>query len=116
MAVAAGSVVDGAAFCNASNSSSSGGPAAAGSSSNNSSTSLSYASWTEFCERHARAAASDFAKSCVHYVNKNLPETVRTTISHRDFMLKFIQCFSENFESEFSRRKMHHKVCVNFII
>lgn len=105
MAVA-GSVVDGesAAFCNAASNSSSGGGLG---STNNSSTS-------EFCERHARAAASDFAKSCVHYVNKNLPENVRTTISHRDFMLKFIQCFSENFESEFSRRS-HHKVCEFYV-
>lgn len=67
-------------------------------------------SWTEFCERHARAAASDFAKSCVHYINKNLPENVRTTVSHRDFMIKFIECFSEHFDTEFSRRRVHHKV------
>lgn len=63
------------------------------------------------CERHSRAAASDFAKSCVHYVNTNLPENVRATVSHRDFMRKFIECFSEHFETEFSRRRIHHKVC-----
>lgn len=62
------------------------------------------------CERHARAVASDFAKSCVHYVNTNLPENVRATVSHRDFMKKFIECFSDNFETEFSRRRIHHKV------
>ena len=65
--------------------------------------------WTEFCERHARAAASDFAKSCVHYINKNLPENVRTSVSHKDFMMKYIECFSGNFNSEFSRRR-HQKV------
>lgn len=61
------------------------------------------------CERHARAAASDFAKSCVHYVNTNLPENVRATVSHSDFMKKFIDCFSEHFETEFSRRRSHQK-------
>lgn len=66
--------------------------------------------WAEFCERHARAAASDFAKSCVHYINKNLPENVRSTVSHRDFMSKFIECFSDHFDSEFSRRRSYSKV------
>lgn len=69
-----------------------------------------YTGWTEFCERHARAAASDFAKSCVHYINKNLPENVRATVSHRDFMMKYIECFSGHFNTEFSRRRVHHKV------
>lgn len=68
--------------------------------------------WAEFCERHARAAASDFAKSCVHYINKNLPENVRTTVSHREFMVKFIDCFSDHFDSEFSRRRSYSKVSV----
>ncbi|XP_055694871.1 SH2B adapter protein 2 isoform X2 [Lutzomyia longipalpis] len=65
--------------------------------------------WTEFCERHARAAASDFAKSCVHYMVNNLPEAARTTVSHRDFMRKFIECFSDHFDTEFNRRRVHHK-------
>lgn len=66
-----------------------------------------YTGWTEFCERHARASASDFAKSCIHYVNKNLPENVRATVSHRDFMMKFIECFSDHFDTEISRRRVH---------
>lgn len=66
--------------------------------------------WSEFCERHARAAASDFAKSCVHYINKNLPENVRATVSHREFMVKFVECFSDHFDSEFSRRRSYSKV------
>lgn len=66
------------------------------------------------CERHARASASDFAKSCVHYVNTNLPENIRSTVSHRDFMKKFIECFSDHFETEFSRRRIHHKVSLHF--
>ncbi|GAB0091655.1 SH2B adapter protein [Sergentomyia squamirostris] len=65
--------------------------------------------WTEFCERHARAAASDFAKSCVHFMGSNMPEATRGTISHRDFMRKFIECFSDHFDTEFNRRRVHHK-------
>lgn len=65
--------------------------------------------WQEFCERHARAAASDFAKSCIHYINTNLPENIRQQVSHRDFMRKFVDSFSEHFETEFFRRKAHHK-------
>lgn len=76
----------------------------------------SYMGWSEFCERHARAAAADFAKSCVHYINKNLPENVRTTVSQRDFMMKFVECFSEHFDTEFSRRRGAHQVKVSFII
>lgn len=76
-------------------------------SSSTSANSTGYTGWTEFCERHARASASDFAKSCIHYVNKNLPENVRATVSHRDFMMKFIECFSDHFDTEFSRRRVH---------
>lgn len=75
-------------------------------SSSTSTNSTGYTGWTEFCERHARASASDFAKSCIHYVNKNLPENVRATVSHRDFMMKFIECFSDHFDTEFSRRRV----------
>lgn len=61
--------------------------------------------WSEFCERHARAAATDFAKSCVHYINTNLPGNVQVSASHTDFMKRFIECFSEHFETEFARRR-----------
>lgn len=61
------------------------------------------------CERHARAAASDFAKSCVHYINTNLPGNVQVSASHTDFMKRFIECFSEHFETEFSRRRLSHQ-------
>ncbi|XP_031631928.1 SH2B adapter protein 2 isoform X2 [Contarinia nasturtii] len=65
--------------------------------------------WSEFCERHARAAAADFAKSCVHYINTNLPGNVQISASHTDFMKRFIECFSEHFETEFSRRRLSHQ-------
>lgn len=68
--------------------------------------------WAEFCERHARAASADFARSCVHYVTNNLPESARQTVSHRDFMRRFIECFQEHFEHDFYRRRMQSKVSV----
>lgn len=68
--------------------------------------SLSSTSWAEYCERHARAAASDFARSCAHYIAKNKCDTV----SHRDFMRKFIEIFSDHFDSEYTRRRTQNKV------
>lgn len=65
--------------------------------------------WAEFCERHARAASADFARSCVHYVTNNLPESARQTVSHRDFMRRFIECFQEHFEHDFYRRRIQSK-------
>lgn len=64
--------------------------------------------WEEFCERHARAAATDFAKSCINYINTNLIDDARI-ISHRNFMQKFLDSFGECFEMEFTRRKNHLK-------
>ncbi|XP_047365021.1 SH2B adapter protein 1-like isoform X2 [Vespa velutina] len=60
--------------------------------------------WIEFCERHARASASDFAKAFCTYVSLNLPESARSTLSHRDFLRKFVESFCEHFESEYLRR------------
>ncbi|XP_015592919.1 SH2B adapter protein 1 isoform X2 [Cephus cinctus] len=60
--------------------------------------------WVEFCDRHARAAASDFAKAFCTYVSLNLPESARATLSHRDFLRKFVETFCDHFESEYLRR------------
>ena len=60
--------------------------------------------WVEFCDRHARASAADFAKAFCTYVSLNLPESARATLSHRDFLRKFIDSFCEHFESEYLRR------------
>nr|XP_029736434.1 SH2B adapter protein 2 isoform X2 [Aedes albopictus] len=65
--------------------------------------------WAEFCERHARAASADFARSCVHYITTNLPESARQTVSHRDFMRRFVDCFQEHFAHDFDRRRMQCK-------
>ncbi|KAL6425377.1 hypothetical protein ACFW04_009519 [Cataglyphis niger] len=62
--------------------------------------------WIEFCERHARALASDFAKAFCTYVNLNLPESSRTDISHRDFLKKFVESFCEHFENEYLRQNV----------
>lgn len=63
-------------------------------------------SWSEYCERHARVAATDFAKSCAHYIAKH---NGCENVSHRDFMRKFIECFSDHFDAEYSRRRTQNK-------
>lgn len=92
-----------------------GGSGATGGGASNSATDMQLqpangSGWSEFCERHARAAATDFAKSCVHYIHKNLAESARGSVSHREFMQKFIACFAEQFDSEFMRRRSMLKV------
>lgn len=64
------------------------------------------AGWVEFCERHARASASDFAKAFCTYVSLNLPECARANFSHRDFLRKFVESFCEHFESEYLRQSV----------
>ncbi|XP_017848648.1 SH2B adapter protein 1 isoform X2 [Drosophila busckii] len=66
-------------------------------------------SWEEFCDRHARAAASDFAKACISYINGNLPPEEARNIPHRSFALKFAECFPEHFDTEFFRRRSNLK-------
>lgn len=86
------------------NSSSSGG--AAGHTAASASTSVQYGTgWQEFSERHGKAFAGEFAKSCVNYVNTNLPENVRSEISYEDFLNKFIEAFSHSFETEYQKRQ-----------
>lgn len=63
------------------------------------------AGWLEFCERHAAAAAQDFSRSCIRYIAVNLPENARATVTHRDFLKKFVEAFSEQFEMDFCRRR-----------
>lgn len=66
--------------------------------------------WIEFCERHARASASDFAKAFCTYVSLNLPESARSNLSHRDFLRKFVESFCEHFESEYLRRTIRYVI------
>lgn len=75
------------------------------------STSYTYGgtSWEEFCERHARAAACDFAKACINYINGNLPPEEARNIPHRSFAVKFVECFSDHYDTEFFRRRSNLK-------
>lgn len=62
--------------------------------------------WVEFCERHATAAAQDFSKSCVQYISRTLHESMRATLGHKEFLRKFVDCFSEQFEKDFCKRRL----------
>lgn len=62
-------------------------------------------SWEEFCERHAKVAATDFAKACITYINGNLPPEEARNIQHRSFAQKFVESFSVHYDTEFFRRR-----------
>lgn len=66
-------------------------------------------SWEEFCDRHARVAASDFAKACINYINSNLPPDVARGIPPRSFSIKFVEYFSVHYATEFSKRRNNLK-------
>lgn len=69
--------------------------------------------WPEFCDRHAKAAAQDFAKACVQFVSVNLPENTRANITHKDFLRKFIESFTEQFEVDFCKRRLNSNKLAN---
>lgn len=62
------------------------------------------AEWSEFCERHAKVAASDFARAFSAYVNLDLPESAKANLSYRDFLRKFVETFCDHFEAEYSKK------------
>ncbi|XP_011209511.2 SH2B adapter protein 1 isoform X2 [Bactrocera dorsalis] len=66
-------------------------------------------SWEEFCERHSRVAAADFAKACINYINGNLPPEEARNISYRSFGQKFAEAFVDHFETEFCHRRNNLK-------
>lgn len=70
-------------------------------------------SWIDFCDRHAKSAASDFAKAFCTYLSVNVPENARTTVSHRDFVRKFVDCFVDHIETEISKNKLPKEKIVN---
>lgn len=45
----------------------------------------------------------------MHYISTNLPGNVQVSATHTDFMKRFIECFSEHFETEFTRRRQSHQ-------
>ncbi|KAG8241825.1 SH2B adapter protein [Homalodisca vitripennis] len=67
-------------------------------------------SWIEFCDRHAKVAAADFAKALCGYVEANLPENVRPTVAYKDFLSKFVDFFVDHFENEYSLKIQCKKV------
>ncbi|XP_075983470.1 SH2B adapter-like protein Lnk [Anticarsia gemmatalis] len=67
--------------------------------------------WVEFCERQAKAAAQDFAKACLQYVQTGTNDSAtRPQASHKDLLKKFVECFSEQFELEIGKLKGVHKL------
>lgn len=64
--------------------------------------------WTEFCERHAQAAAQDFSKSCMQFINTCLQENAGSSISYRDYLKKYVDTFTEQFEIDFNKRRLHN--------
>ncbi|XP_054746052.1 SH2B adapter protein 2 isoform X2 [Anastrepha obliqua] len=66
-------------------------------------------SWEEFCERHSRVAAADFAKACISYINGNLPPEEARNISYRSFGQKFVEAFVDHFDTEFCLRRNNLK-------
>nr|CAI5823622.1 unnamed protein product [Callosobruchus analis] len=66
------------------------------------------AAWVEFCERHAQVAAQDFSRSCMQFISINLCESTRATVTHKDFLRKFVESFTEQFEMDFNKRRLQH--------
>lgn len=70
-------------------------------------------SWMDFCERHAQAAAQDFSKSCMQYMNINLQDNACSSISSKDFLKKYLETFTEQFEIDFNKRRLHNTKITN---
>lgn len=66
--------------------------------------------WVEFCERQAKTAAQDFAKACLQYLQTSAGEAAARPISQKEFLKKFVECFSEQFDFEFGKLKAQHKL------
>lgn len=69
--------------------------------------------WFEFCDRHAKIAAQDFAKACVQYVSVNMPENARAAITHKDFLRRFVDSFTDQFEVDFCKRRLNSGKLLN---
>ena len=67
-------------------------------------------SWDDFCTRHARVAAADFAKACISFINEHLIPDETRNIPPQNFAQKFVEAFADEFEIEFFRRRNTSKV------
>lgn len=72
-------------------------------------------SWNEFCDRHAQAAAHDFSKSCMQYMNACFPENIGH-VTYRDFLKKYVESFTEHFEIDFNKRRLHNAKISNGLV
>ncbi|KAK3908635.1 SH2B adapter protein 2 [Frankliniella fusca] len=57
--------------------------------------------WVEFCDKHAKSAAAEFANAFTLYTSSHMSDSARHNISHKEFLRKFIDCFQDHFEAEF---------------
>lgn len=62
------------------------------------------AGWQDFCDRHALAAAQDFAKSCSQFL-AGLPEGSRPNVTAKELARKYVEVFAEAFETDFCKRR-----------
>lgn len=62
------------------------------------------AGWQEFCERHAIAAAQDFAKSCSQFL-AGLPEATRPNVTAKELAKSYVDVFTDTFETDFRKRR-----------
>lgn len=69
--------------------------------------------WQDFCERHAQAAAQDFSKSCLQFISMNLNENTRASLTHKDFLRKFLDVFTERFEIDYCQRRLQAQKITN---
>ena len=69
--------------------------------------------WIDFCERHAIIAAQDFSRSCMQYINLNIPQNARSLVNHKDLLKKYIDKFTEEFERDFTRRQLGGNTVTN---
>nr|XP_018898534.1 PREDICTED: SH2B adapter protein 2 [Bemisia tabaci] len=71
--------------------------------------------WAEFCNKHAKTAAAEFVKALCNYIRPelNANEVSRLAVSHKEFLKKFVDCFMEHFESEFSKNNTFKEKLTN---
>lgn len=51
--------------------------------------------WVEFCDKHAKSAAVDFANAYALYA-----DSTRQHVPPKEFLRRFVECFQEHFEAE----------------
>lgn len=67
-------------------------------------------SWIEFCDKHAKTAATDFARALCGYVGGNFAENRGPSVAYKDFLSKFVDLFANHFEKEYSMNNQLRRV------